>query len=58
MRDLAANLYGIIVCNQSHDERILETLDDFYSALSDKVFYFFYSKLLIIGVSDKYFSSG
>ena len=37
MRDLAANLYGVIVCNQSHDERIREALDDFYSALSDKV---------------------
>ena len=39
MRDLAANLYGVIVCNQSHDERIREALDDFYSALSDKVIY-------------------
>ena len=37
IRDLAANLYAIIVCNQSDDGRILEALDEFYSAVSDKV---------------------
>ena len=32
------------MCNQSHDERIREALDDFYSALSDKVLPVDYSK--------------
>lgn len=38
IRDLAANLYAIIICNQPDEGRVLEALDDFYSAVSDKVF--------------------
>ena len=37
IRDLAANLYAIIICNQPDEEKILGTLDDFYSGISDKV---------------------
>ena len=37
IRDLAANLYAIIICNQPDNEKILAALDDFYSGVSDKV---------------------
>lgn len=38
IRDLAANLYAIVVCNQTDEERVLESLDAFHTALTDKVF--------------------
>ena len=37
MRELGANLYALILCNQSDESRILEALDNFHTALADKV---------------------
>lgn len=38
IRDLAANLYAIVVCAQTDDGRVMDAMETMSSALNDKVF--------------------
>jgi len=39
IRELAANLYAIVVCAQSDEGRILDAMETMTNALTDKVCY-------------------